>query len=68
MPRRKWGKTRKKVNPLAIGWAIIYVIINNTKVRMAAHNFGFLKTTPRPQLLKFQENPLLFWVHKQKLS
>jgi hypothetical protein len=43
------------VDPAGIGQAIKDVINNNTKVRIAAHNFGISKTTLSHHFLKFQE-------------
>jgi hypothetical protein len=42
------------VDPAGIGLATKDVINNNTKVRMAAHNFGISKTL-RHHFFKFQE-------------
>jgi len=43
MPQCKSGRRRQKVDPAAIGWALRDVINNNTKVQMAACNFGISK-------------------------
>jgi hypothetical protein len=55
MPWSKSGKRRQKADPAAIGWAIKNVIINNTKVKMAASNSGISRTTLSCHLFKFQE-------------
>jgi hypothetical protein len=54
-PPRKAGKTRKKVDSVAIGRATKHVINNKTKVRIVTHNFGILKTALSHYLLEFKE-------------
>jgi hypothetical protein len=60
MPRSKSGKAQK-VDPAIMGQATKDIINNNTKLRMAAFNFGISETKLSCYLLQFeeQEPPLL---------
>jgi hypothetical protein len=42
------GKTRQKLDVVAIEWAIQDVIKNKTKVMTATHDFGILRSTLSP--------------------
>jgi hypothetical protein len=53
-PRSKSGKTQK-ADPAATGQAVKDTINNNTKLRVAALNFGISKTKLSCYLWQFQE-------------